>query len=84
MDFPLVVFGTVLVTVLGGATYLGIKESHEWDAFKVAHSCKVVSRISGDVYIVNGFDSKGNMTTGTAVSPDKIGYLCDDGVTYYR
>lgn len=81
------IFGGILVASVVGtgfAVHFAIEQNKEWQQFKQVHHCKVVSQARGDVYITNGFDSKGNMVTGTAVSPDKTGWLCDDGVIYYR
>lgn len=64
--------------------YACIAEAQEWEEFKNHHHCKVVSRIKGDVFNTVGADAKGNMVVGVGSTPDKTGWLCDDGITYYR
>lgn len=66
----------VLVVTLG-ATYI---EQKEWDQFVIDRNCKVVSRDTGSVSFVSG----GNNGGGTIYQPGKTGWLCDDGVTYFR
>lgn len=61
-----------------------VHESHEWERFSAAHACKVVAHVRGDVFNTVGVDAKGNVSVGIGSTPDKTGWLCDDGVTYYR
>jgi hypothetical protein len=60
-----------------------IAENKRWHVYAAAH-CKVVGRMDGDVG--TGITSTGNGQVGFAVvtTPDKIGYLCDDGMTYWK
>lgn len=73
-----------IVAVLGVTIYAIVKDSQEWEAFKSAHSCKVVAKVKGETFNTVGTDFKGNVTVGVASTTDKTGWLCDDGVTYYR
>lgn len=59
-------------------------EVQEWEEFKVAHKCKVVAKVKGEVFNTVGVDVKGNVSVGVGSTSDKVGWLCDDGVTYYR
>jgi hypothetical protein len=49
---------------------MSVKRQARWDAFKVAHHCKLVERWAGNV----GTDDEGSKTA----------YFCDDGVKYWR
>lgn len=83
----LVVFGLIalLVTaIVGGLGHLIAESEREWSQFATEHKCKVVSKISGSVFNTFSVDSKGQPVVGVGSTPDKTGYLCDDGVTYYR
>lgn len=77
----IVVAGIAMIVI---AAFAAIEEDRKWDAFKVEHNCKVVAKINGDVFNTFGTDAKGNMTVGVGSTPDKNGWLCDDGITYYR
>lgn len=75
---------TLLIGLFALAFYFALQESREWNKFSGEHHCRVVAKIKGSVIPTTGFDSKGNATFGTAYTGDKLGFLCDDGVTYYR
>lgn len=62
------------------AITLAVMEAKEWAAFKDAHHCKVVAHIRGDTF--NTINADGSVGIGT--TPSKTGWLCDDGITYYR
>ena len=64
--------------------WAAIEDGRKWDSFKVEHHCKQVAHIKGDVFNTFGTDMKGNMSIGVGSTPDKTGWLCDDGMTYYR
>lgn len=72
------------VALIGLVILAAIEDGRKWDAFKVEHKCKAVAHIKGDVFNTFGTDTKGNMTVGVGSTPDKTGWLCDDGITYYR
>lgn len=55
-----------------------------WEAFKVAHNCKVTSRTGGSVMPTFGIDTSGRAIYGMTTTPSKTGWTCDDGVTYYK
>jgi hypothetical protein len=63
-----------------------MEEFKHWKAFSEQHHCKVVGRMSGDTVttvapIIGG---NGGIAVGVSSTPSKTGYLCDDGVTYWR
>lgn len=80
----IIVVGAVAAAIVGGIVWLAVEEGKEWNAFKQTHACRKVAHVRGHVQPITGFDSKGNVTFSTVTTPDKTGWLCDDGVTYYR
>jgi hypothetical protein len=75
------------VLLIPAVIYGSIQEAKEWDSFAVAHSCKKVGHIKGDVQTGVGFGmtAGGNMgIVVTTSTPDKNGWICDDGITYWR
>jgi hypothetical protein len=76
--------GAAILACIVGLIFLMGESEKEWQAFAAAHDCKKVARIRGDVFNTFGTGSKGNMTVGVGSTPDKTGWLCNDGVTYYR
>jgi hypothetical protein len=64
--------------------WAAIEDERKWDSFKDENHCKQVAHIKGDVFNTFGTDMKGNMTIGVGSTPAKNGWLCDDGMTYYR
>lgn len=72
------------VALLALLAYAGIQESRAWEAFKVEHKCKVVAHVKGHTDLAPGFSSNGSVTFTTISTPDKTGWACDDGITYYR
>lgn len=79
----------VLLVALGVASIAWAKHrdrelEHEWERFAASHECRKVAKISGEMFNTLGFDAKGNTVVGLGVTSDKTGWLCNDGVTYYR
>lgn len=64
------------------------RENREWQEFSGAHHCKIVEKRDGNVSIGSGYvfgaNGKGGVVTTTSVSPSKTGWLCSDGVTYWK
>ncbi|NOT66708.1 MAG: hypothetical protein HOP06_11945 [Methylotenera sp.] len=75
---------TASVACIVGLGLAIVEAENDWQQFAEAHECKKVAHINGDVFNTFGSDSKGNMTVGIGSMPDKTGWLCNDGVTYYR
>jgi hypothetical protein len=67
-----------LVFLLAGCT------DKEWEKFKVNHHCKISAYINGDVTTGFGVGAKGYPVMTVVSTPDKIGWLCDDNITYFR
>lgn len=78
----------LLLTLIPICIVAGVQEEKRWNAFQKEHKCKVVGRMSGGVLtgVGTGIGSNGQVGTivTTTVEPDKTGWLCDDGVTYWR
>lgn len=72
------------IAAIIGCIWLSIEEHKQWEEFKAAHACKIVAKVRGEVLTTVGSDSKGNAIIGTTTTADKTGWLCDDGITYYR
>jgi hypothetical protein len=75
---------TWIVACIVGLGFAMVASEKDWQQFAETHECKKVAHIKGDVFNTFGTDSKGNMTVGIGSTPDKTGWLCNDGVTYYR
>lgn len=78
----------MIVLVIPLVVIAEVQERGRWRAFAEAHDCKVVGKIRGGVQtgIGAGIGTNGQvMTSLIALSePDKTGYACNDGVTYWR
>ncbi len=59
-----------------------------WEAFKVEHHCKITDKMAGDVDINVGMalNTNGDLSPVMIVddTPSRTGWLCDDGVTYWK
>jgi hypothetical protein len=81
----LIVLFIILIPI---GIYDSIQEQKEWYKFYVDHNCKKVGHIRGDTQMATGFGVTANGNVGTVITttstPDKNGYACDDGVTYWR
>lgn len=78
-----------IVAAIGAALVIGsvalvVIENSQWDSFSQEHHCKVVGKTTADVGFGTGIGANGQITSLTTVTPGKTGYLCDDGVTYWR
>ena len=75
---------TVIVLSVPLLVWAAIVEDREWEKFKVDHKCRIVSYQPSTSSTGTGLSPKGEITTVVVTTPDKTGWLCDDGVTYYR
>lgn len=75
VSFPLAIYGAII-------------EAREWEKFKISQNCKIVGHERGhsSTGVGVGMTASGQMGTviTTNTTPDKTGWLCDDGVTYWR
>lgn len=74
----------LLISMLIASMILVYCDIKDWNEFSAAHNCKVVGEESGQVFNTVGFGANGQATVGIGVTAPKTGYLCDDGVTYWR
>lgn len=84
IDWSTLGFGLGALAMIGALVALLVWESNQWQEFKVAHNCKAVSHIKGDVFITTSINPQGQVIPGVSSTPDKTGWLCDDGITYFR
>jgi hypothetical protein len=83
VDWMLV--GFIATVVLAAACVVAaVAEAKDWDKFKIEHHCTKVAHISGDVFNTFSVGANGQMAIGIGSTPDKTGWRCDDGVTYFR
>lgn len=68
--------------------YLEVRDSEQWESFSEEHKCQKVGHIKGRSQSGVGFGATANGGFGTVITTtsehDKTGWLCDDGVTYWR
>jgi len=74
------IFIIAAIALLALGIWAAVEDSRKWEAFKVARNCKFVAHVRGSTHV--GMSTSGNMVV--MGESDKTGWLCDDGVTYYR
>lgn len=74
----------MIIALLAWAIHSDREKEREWERFAANHQCREVAKISGEMFNTLSFDAKGNTVVGIGVTSDKTGWLCNDGVTYYR
>jgi hypothetical protein len=78
----------IIVLFLLSISYLAYAESKQWQKFSAEHNCKIISYDAGSTNIGfgTGIMTNGKFGTGTIVVTEssKTGYLCDDGIIYWR
>ena len=84
MDTSDVLIPAGIVVLVAVVIAAAIHDSNEWDKFKIDHHCKVVGKMDGDVFNTFGVGSNGQAVVGIGTTPGKTGWLCDDGVTYWK
>lgn len=75
-------------TLISLGIWAAVEEQKEWEVFAATHECKVVGHMSGSTQTGVGYGMTANRQFGTMVTttstPSKTGYLCNDGMTYWR
>lgn len=83
--FALIILTVLLIPL---SIWAVVEEGRQWETFSVTHECKVVGQMSGSTQSGVGFGVAANGQVGTVITttstPSKTGYLCNDGVTYWR
>lgn len=74
----------VFALMMVGLVAAAIHESNKWEAFKVAHNCRIVGKMSGDVFNTFGVGANGQLSVGIGATSGKTGWACDDGMTYWK
>lgn len=87
--FGALLAGTIALLVflvLPVAVWMAVLGERDWERFKIDHHCQVVGKMSGSVVTTVGptFGGQGGIAVGVGSTPDRTGWLCDDGVTYWR
>ncbi len=75
----LALIALVVLLVIGALVAAESDEKHKWETFKQEHSCKIVAKIDGETNLI--VTSRDIGVTG---SSPKTGWLCNDGITYYK
>lgn len=70
--------------LIGMLTAAAIADDLKWEEFKSARHCKVVGKMRGDLVTGMGVTGDGKTAITVGSTPDKTGWLCDDGITYWR
>lgn len=82
------VIALVAIAMIAFAVAGALEEGKQWQQFAADHDCVKVEQIKGNVLTGVGYgmttDSAMVTVVTTTVEPDKIGWRCNDGVTYWR
>lgn len=76
---PLLIIALIFV----GVYFENVKQER-WNQFKSDHQCKEIAFIKGDVFNTININPSGGISVGVGATPDKTGWKCDDGKTYFR
>ncbi len=74
----------VLACLIVAMVIVDHAEYEQWLTFRDVHHCRIVAHVDGSTFTTIGTDAKGNVSTGVGSTSAKDGWLCDDGVTYYK
>ena len=78
----------VCISLLPLSIWTAVQKSRQWEEFSKTHNCRRTGEMKGAVQTGIGYGVTSNGTMGTIVTttvePDKTGWLCDDGITYWR
>lgn len=68
------------VAVLAVSVWAMYEQGRQWNLFRVEHHCKKVGETGSTVG--TGISTSGKVVT--TVNPGQTGWLCNDGITYWR
>lgn len=72
--------GIVLVAIL--LVWVAIADGNHWATFQKDHHCRIVGKMEPSTGVGPAMGGKGGIAV--VFIPGKTGYLCDDGITYWR
>lgn len=72
----------IIVAIIGLCAWAAIHDTNEWKQFSIAHHCRVVGQMDGSTAVGPSIGGKGGVSV--VYVPGKTGWLCDDGITYWR
>lgn len=79
------ILGVVAIAALLTIAVVAMNHEHaEWMRFRDAHRCRVAGKMDGDVLVGSGISSSGKAVMTTSFVSAKEGWLCDDGITYWK
>jgi hypothetical protein len=80
----LVILAVLFILLIPLAIVGAVQAERQWEAFRVAHDCRIVGQMSGSSSVGFGLSSDGKPVTTYHSTPGKTGWRCNDGVTYWR
>jgi small neutral amino acid transporter SnatA (MarC family) len=87
-EWPIWAISCAIMALLVIFVWATMAEAEEWQRFAAVHECRVIGRVNGHTDTGIGFGMTGSGQMGTVITtvstPSKTGYLCNDGVTYWR
>lgn len=87
ISYVIVVLILFIIAILYAITISSIEKSRAWEVFKLENNCKVVAYKEGSTSTGLGTLINSNGKAGVGIvttTTDQTGYICDDGVTYWR
>lgn len=75
---------TAIIAFVALVAYVAHEDHLRWEKFARENDCKVVATISDGIGTGIGMDAKGNPTLTTVYVPEKKGWKCNNGHTYFR
>lgn len=67
-----------------GLYYLDSIESAKWEIFKKENNCQEISHKAAQTVNTFAVNANGNPIVGISTIPEQTGYICNNGITYYK
>lgn len=87
-DVPDALVDILFLLIVVGLVYWAFasdkEEREEWRRFSADHHCRVTSKIDGQVFSTFSVGSDGKPAVGIGSTGEQYGWVCDDGITYFR
>lgn len=74
----------LILLCIGLVVAAALYKQDRWHTFAKAHDCQKVGKMDGDVVTSIGLDAKGAPVVSVGVTDDKVGWKCNDGLTYWK